>query len=97
MWGTDSKEESQYSFDNEDRKEADSTLNRCFENIESMVNRENRFGGDNKEHIDSEDEPLDEVGKLVFLAGHSERKKDTWDAFKALIRKKGFTPLKIAN
>ena len=40
-------------------EEADSTLNRHFENIESVVNRENSFGGDNKEGIDPEDEPLD--------------------------------------
>ena len=93
--GTDSKEESQYSSDDEDRKEADSSLNRRFENIESVVNRENRFGGDNKEGIDSE--PLDEGGQLVFLGGHSERKKDTWDAFEVQIRKKGFTPSKITN
>ena len=58
--GTDSKEEPQYSSDDEGRKEADSSLNRSFENIESVVNRENRFGGDNKEGIDSE--PLDEGG-----------------------------------
>ena len=36
----------------------DSTLNRRFENIESVVNRENRFGGGNKEGIDPGDEPL---------------------------------------
>ena len=60
MRGTDSKEESQYSSDDEDRKEADSSLNRRFENIESVVSRENRFSGDNKECIDSE--PLDEGG-----------------------------------
>ena len=40
-------------------EEADSTLNRHFEIIESVVNRENSFGGDNKEGIDPEDEPLD--------------------------------------
>ena len=95
--GTYSKEESQYSSDDKYRKEADSTLNRRFEITESMVNRENRFGGDNKEGIDPEDEPLDEGGWLVFSGGHSERKKETWDAFEAQIRKKGFTPSKITN
>ena len=88
MWGTDSKEESQYSSDNEDRKEADRTLNRHFENIENMINRENRFDGNNKEGIDSKDEPLDEGVWLVFSGGHSECKKDTWDAFGTQIRKK---------
>ena len=53
----------------------DSTLNRCFENIESGVNRENRFGGENKEGIDPEDEPLGEGGWLVFLGGRLECKK----------------------
>ena len=62
MWDTDTKKESQYSSDDEDRKGADSTLNRCFKNIKSVVNRENRFDGDNKESIDPEDEPLDEGG-----------------------------------
>ena len=94
-WVTDSKEESQHSSDDEDRKEADSTLNRCFGNIESVVNRENRFGGDNKESIDAEDEPLDEGGWLVFSGGHSEYKKDTWDAFKAQIKKKGLLHRKL--
>ena len=75
LWGTDSKEEPQYSSDDEERKEADSTLNRRFENIESVVNRENRFGGDNKEGIDPEDEPLAEGDWLVFSGGHSGRKK----------------------
>ena len=97
LWGTDSKEESQYSSDNEDRKEADSKLNRRFENKESAVNRKNRFGGDNKEGIDPEDEPLDEGGWLVFSGGYSGRKKDAWDAVEAQIRKKGFTPSKITN
>ena len=59
---TDSKEESQYSAEDEERKEADRTLNRRFENIDSMVKRENRFGGNNKEGIDPRDEPLDEGG-----------------------------------
>ena len=67
----------------------DSPQNRRFENIESVVNRENRFRGDNKEDIDLKDEPLDKGGWLVFLGGHSEREKDTWDAFEAQIRKKG--------
>ena len=67
----------------------DSPQNRRFENIESVVNRENRFGGDNKEDIDLKDEPLDKGGWLVFLGGHSEREKDTWHAFEAQIRKKG--------
>ena len=97
LQGTDSKEESQYSSDDEDRKKVNSTLNRRFENIESMVNRENRFGGDNKEGIDPEDEALDEGGWLVFLGGYSERKKDTWMHSKNKLRKKGFTPSKITN
>ena len=62
-----------------------------------MVNREDRFSGDNKEGIDPEDEPLDEGGWLVFPGVLSEHKKDTWDAFEAQIRKKGFTPSKITN
>ena len=86
LWGADSKAESQYSSDDEDRKEADSTLNRGFRYIESVLNRENRFGGDNKEAIDQEDEPLDEGCWLVFLGGHLELKKDTWNAFKAQTR-----------
>ena len=72
LWGTDSKKEWQYSSDDEDRKEADNTLNRRFENIESVVNRENRFSGDNKEGIDPKDEPLDEGGCLVFSRGLSD-------------------------
>ena len=72
MWGTDSKKESQYSSDDEDRKEADNPLNRGFENIESVVNRENRFRGNNKEGIDPKDEPLDEGGWLVFSRGISD-------------------------
>ena len=72
MWGTDSKKEWQYSSDDEDRKEADNTINRRFENIESVVNRENRFSGDNKEGIDPKDEPLDEGGCLVFSRGLSD-------------------------
>ena len=58
-----------------------------------MVNRKNSFGGDNKEGIDPEDEPLDEGGLLVFSRGHSESKKDTRDAFKAQI-KEGFHSIK---
>ena len=42
LWGTDSKGKSQYSSNNDD-----STLNRCFENIETIVNKENCFVGDN--------------------------------------------------
>ena len=77
LQGNDSKEESQYPSDDEDRKKVNITLNRRFENIESMVNRENRVGGDNKEGIDPEDEAQDEGGWLVFSGGHSERKEDT--------------------
>ena len=69
-------------------EEADSTLNRHFKNIESVVNRENSFGGDSEEGIDPEDEPLDEGGLLVFSGGHSERKRDNRDAFKAQIKKR---------
>ena len=89
LWGTDSNKESQYSSVDEDRKEADSTLNRCFKNIESVVNRENRFVGNNKEGIETEDEPLDQGGWLVFSKGLSERKKNTLHTFEAKIRKKG--------
>ena len=53
-----------------------------------MVNRDNRFGGESKEGLDPEDEPLDEGGLLVFSGEHSECNKDTWDAFRAQIRKK---------
>ena len=91
---TDSKEESQYSTEDEDRKEADSTLNRRLENIDSMVKRENRFSGNNKGGIDPRDEPLDEGGWLVFSGGHSECKKDNWGAFEARIRKKGLHSIK---
>ena len=59
-----------------------------------MVNRENRFGVDNKEGIDPEDEPLDEGGWLVFSRWHSEHKKYTWDEFEAQIRKKGLDSIK---
>ena len=62
-----------------------------------MVNRENRFGGDNKEGIDPEDEAQDEGGWLVFSGGHSERKEDTWMHSKHKLGKKGFTPSKITN
>ena len=47
-----------------------------------MVNRENRFGEDNKEGADPEDELLDEGGWLVFSWGHSERKKDMYSKHK---------------
>ena len=60
LWGAIVKRNLNYSFDVKDRNEADSTLNRCFENIKRMVKRENRYGGDNKEGIDPENEPLDE-------------------------------------
>ena len=53
-----------------------------------MVNRDNRFGGESKEGLDPEDEPLDEGGLLVFSGEHSECNKDTWGAFRAQIRKK---------
>ena len=59
-----------------------------------MVNRENRYDGDNKEGIDPENEPLDERSWLVFSGGRLERKKDTWDAFEAQVRKKGIHSIK---
>ena len=59
-----------------------------------MVNRENRFGVDNKEGIDPEDEPLDEGGWLVLSRWHSEHKKDTWGEFEAQIRKKGLDSIR---
>ena len=60
LWGTIAKRNLNYTSDVKDRNEADSTLNRYFENIMRMVKRENRYGGDNKEGIDPENEPLDE-------------------------------------
>ena len=75
----------------------DSPQNRRFENIESVVNRENRFRGDNKEDIDLKDEPLDKGGWLVFLGGHPSVRKIPGMHSKHKLEKKGFTPLKITN
>ena len=72
----------QYYCD-EDRKEADATLNQSYSNIESIVNRENGLVLDKKE----EDEGIfanffDNVSWLMFAGGYSAYSHDAREVFK---------------
>ena len=74
--------------DDEDRKEADATLNQNYSNIESVVNKENGLALDKKE----EDQGIfanlfDNVRWLMFAGGYSVYNHDAREVFKNRVRK----------